>query len=298
MKKIDTVTEIRGFNRFYTNILGLLDKNILDSDYSLTESRIIYELSKINSISIELLGKILNLNEEYLKKIISDFKKNKIVDEENEKIFLTQNGQDLFHKLEKDANLQISKFIEPLSDIERQEICKSMAILKKYFTKVTVKLEIRTFNSEDINYIIDRQLSLYESERKFTSDIWKNYLIEGVQTMLKNFDAEKDCIFILESNKVPSACIAIMHTENNNVQLRYFFVEPELRGIGAGKILLNKAVNYCKEKKYSKIFLWTVSAQETARKMYKSAGFELTETHKDESWGVPVVEEKWEMNIF
>lgn len=295
--KIDAVTEIRGFNRFYTNILGLLDKNILDSDYSLTESRIIYELSKINSISIELLEKILKLNGEYLKKVISDFKKNKIVDEENGKIFLTQSGQNLFRQLEKDANLQISKFIEPLSEVERQEICKSMAVLKKYFTKATVKLEIRNFNSEDINYIIDRQLSLYESERKFTSETWKNYLIDGVQSVLKKFDEKKDCIFILDSNKIPSGCIAVTHKEENEAQLRYFFIEPELRGIGAGKILLNKAINYCKEKKYSKVFLWTVSAQETARRMYKSAGFELTETHQDESWGTPVVEEKWEVKI-
>lgn len=46
MKKNDIVTEIRGFNRFYTNILGLLDQHIIDSGYSLTEARILYEISK------------------------------------------------------------------------------------------------------------------------------------------------------------------------------------------------------------------------------------------------------------
>ena len=43
MKRNDIITEIRGFNRFYTNILGLLDQHIIDSGYSLTEARILYK---------------------------------------------------------------------------------------------------------------------------------------------------------------------------------------------------------------------------------------------------------------
>ncbi|MDR1615973.1 MAG: hypothetical protein LBR98_03065 [Syntrophomonadaceae bacterium] len=45
---IDTINYIRGgYNRFYTNILGILDQYILDSDYSLMEARILFELNEI-----------------------------------------------------------------------------------------------------------------------------------------------------------------------------------------------------------------------------------------------------------
>lgn len=35
------VADIRQFNRFYMNILGLLDKHVLNAGYSFTESRVI-----------------------------------------------------------------------------------------------------------------------------------------------------------------------------------------------------------------------------------------------------------------
>lgn len=104
-------------------------------------------------------------------------------------------------------------------------------------------------------------------------------------------------MFILECNGSPSGCIAITHTEDNVAQLRYFFLEPELRGLGAGTALLNAALDFCREKKYSHVFLWTVSAQESARMLYKKAGFTITETSKNENWGNPVLEEKWELGL-
>lgn len=144
--------------------------------------------------------------------------------------------------------------------------------------------------------MIDRQLSLYESERHFTSEIWKNYLTQGVISLIEKFDPEKDCMFILECDGSASGCIAITHTGEHIAQLRYFFLEPEVRGLGAGTSLLNKALDFCREKKYTHVFLWTVSAQESARVLYKNAGFEITETSENDNWGAPVVEEKWDLD--
>lgn len=104
-------------------------------------------------------------------------------------------------------------------------------------------------------------------------------------------------MFILECNGSPSGCIAITHTDNNLAQLRYFFLEPELRGLGTGTALLNAALDFCREKKYSHVFPWTVSAQESAGKLYKKAGFHITESCRNESRGPPVLEEKRELHL-
>lgn len=304
MKKNDIVTEIRGFNRFYTNILGLLDQHIIDSGYSLTEARILFEISKTDTCTANQLCSILNIERSYMSKIINKFEKKQLIsrhasdtDNRNMEIRLTQEGMSVFHELNNNANLQIENLIANISDTDCDKLINSIRTVKKYFTKATMNIKIRPYCKQDITYVIDRQLSLYESERQFTTEIWKNYLTQGVLSLVDKFNPAKDCMLILECNGSPSGCIAITHTEDNIAQLRYFFLEPELRGLGTGTTLLNTALDFCREKNYFHVFLWTVSAQESARLLYKKAGFVITETSKNENWGSPVLEEKWELDL-
>lgn len=304
MKKNDVITEIRGFNRFYTNILGLLDQHIIDSGYSLTEARIIFEIGKTDTCTANQLCSILDIDRSYMSKIINKFEKQQLVnrticstDNRNIEIHMTDKGKAVLHELEKNANRQIEELILKLNNAEWEELINGIRVVKKYFSRATKSIKIRPYREDDIPYVIDRQLSLYEAERNFTTDIWKKYLTQGVLALVERFDSEKDCIFILECNGSPAGCVAITHTKDNMAQLRYFFLEPELRGLGVGTDLLNKALSFCREKKYSHVFLWTVSAQETARILYKKAGFEITETSENESWGIPVLEEKWDLDL-
>jgi len=61
-------------------------------------------------------------------------------------------------------------------------------------------------------------------------------------------------MYILEYNGIPAGCIAITHTEQSTAQLRFFFIEAELRGKGAGHQLIDLALNFCFEKKYKHVF--------------------------------------------
>lgn len=79
MRKNDIITEIRGFNRFYTNILGLLDQHIIDSGYSLTEARILFEISKTDACTANQLCSVLDVDRSYMSKIINKFEKNELI---------------------------------------------------------------------------------------------------------------------------------------------------------------------------------------------------------------------------
>ena len=293
-----------GFNRFYTNILGLLDQQIIDSGYSLTEARILFEISKTDICTANQLCSILDIERSYMSKIINKFEKKDLIkrrkcgkDNRNIEIQLTEKGMTVFHDLNNRANKQIEDLLEKLNIEDCEKLLNGIRTVKRYFTKATKNIKIRPYEERDISYVIDRQLSLYESERQFTTEIWKKYLTQGVISLIENFNPDKDCMLILECDGNASGCIAITHTEESVAQLRYFFLEPELRGLGAGKNLLDTALNFCREKKYSHVFLWTVSAQESARKLYKNAGFNITETSKNESWGSLVLEEKWDLDL-
>jgi N-acetylglutamate synthase-like GNAT family acetyltransferase len=125
----------------------------------------------------------------------------------------------------------------------------------------------------------------------------KRNLAGGVQEFIGHFDREQDCMYILENNTVPCGCIAITYAGDSTAQLRFYFVEPGMRGKGAGHRLIDQALCFSKEKKYRFVFLWTFSTLVAARHLYAGSGFRITGTQINNEWGEPVLEERWELEL-
>jgi N-acetylglutamate synthase-like GNAT family acetyltransferase len=172
-----------------------------------------------------------------------------------------------------------------------------MTIKKRHSAHAASDINIRPFRENDIEFVISRQLSLYALEYGFTSEIWKTYLTCGVHSFVNQFDDKKDCMFILERDGVSSGCVAITHVDEVTAQLRFFFLEPEMRGWGAGRQLLERAIDFCKEKKYEHVFLWTFNKLMAARHLYASTGFQITETRVNNDWGKSILEERWDLDL-
>jgi GNAT superfamily N-acetyltransferase len=172
-----------------------------------------------------------------------------------------------------------------------------METKKQHIAKAALGITIRPFRETDLGFVISGQLALYAAEYRFTSDIWKAYLTGGVTDFIKLFDSGRDCMYIAENDGVPCGCIAITHADDATAQLRFYFLEQELRGKGTGHRLIDLAIGFCKEKKYRRIFLWTFSTLEAARYLYTVSGFRITETQVNNEWGEPVLEERWEREL-
>ncbi|HSA38173.1 MAG TPA: GNAT family N-acetyltransferase [Methanoregula sp.] len=146
-------------------------------------------------------------------------------------------------------------------------------------------ITIRPFHKTDLDFLVSRQLSLYVSEYGLTFEIWKSYLTGGVHNFVHNYDSKRDCMYILENYGVPSGCIAIKHVDGATAQLRFYFLEPELREQGAGRKLMDLVIDFCREKKYQHVVLWTFSTLAAARHLYASRGFQIIDTHVNNEWG-------------
>ena len=156
-------------------------------------------------------------------------------------------------------------------------------------------ITIRPFTGPDVDFVISRQLALYKSEYGFTSEVRNTYLTDGVHTFVHHFDPEKDCMYILENKGVPRGCIAITHTGGATAQVRFFFLEPAMRGRGAGHLLMDMAIDFCKARDYEQVFLWTFSTLMAARHLYRSKGFRITDTRENTDWGEKILEERWDL---
>jgi GNAT superfamily N-acetyltransferase len=104
---------------------------------------------------------------------------------------------------------------------------------------------------------------------------------------------DRDRLWIAERGDRIIGCIAIVGVSDKEAQLRWYLVDPSARGLGLGMKLLHDALEFCKDRGYESVFLWTVSALAAAAKLYLSAGFERVEEKPGTHWGVDVVEERY-----
>ena len=114
---------------------------------------------------------------------------------------------------------------------------------------------------------------------------------------VSKFDKNRDGLWVANQGKEFAGAIAIdgRHAFIEGVRLRWFIVEPKFQKGGIGKNLIRKAVEFCKQKRYPKVYLWTFEGLESARKVYEAAGFRLCEESVVSQWGQEIKEQKYEL---
>ncbi|MGG3911614.1 MarR family winged helix-turn-helix transcriptional regulator [Peribacillus simplex] len=134
----NTIADIRQFNRFYTNILGVLDKHIFDTGYSLTEARVVLEIGMMEQCIANNLVDKLDIDRSYMSRIINKLSKDGLVMKENSAldnrtilIRLTPKGMTLFNQLNERSDEQLVRLFQGLSQNEIKEIHASMMFIQK-----------------------------------------------------------------------------------------------------------------------------------------------------------------------
>ena len=156
--------------------------------------------------------------------------------------------------------------------------------------------KIRNFNKEDIEYLILQHQTIYPTEYGFSSTFAED-VDRIIREFVEKFDADKECILIAELNGKRVGSIAIAKSNDYTAQLRFFLLELDARGKGIGKKLVDRVLEFSRDKGYKHIFLETVSKLEAARTIYKNRGFKITSTQKNPDWGQDILEEHWEMDL-
>ncbi|MDH5482906.1 MAG: GNAT family N-acetyltransferase [Candidatus Bathyarchaeota archaeon] len=156
-----------------------------------------------------------------------------------------------------------------------------------------VKWEIRhRIKPGDVGYLTYLHGTLYAKEYGY-DETFEAYVACGLAEFVNLFNTNKDRIWLAETKGRIIGSIAIVGHSKAEAQLRWFLVHPDYRRIGIGKELMQEAVQFCKERKYKIIFLWTTSELLAAEHLYTCFGFGKTEEKTHEIWGKKVTEEKY-----
>lgn len=116
---------------------------------------------------------------------------------------------------------------------------------------------------------------------------------------LQRYDRKRDGFWTVSSKGRIEGSIAIdsIDVEKKGAHLRFFILSHRLRGKGLGKQLLSTAVEFCRTKHYSKIYLWSFEGLNNARYLYEKVGFKLTAQQKGTRWGREVNEQQFELQL-
>lgn len=154
---------------------------------------------------------------------------------------------------------------------------------------------IRSMKSEeDLNYVIDVHWRIYTTEYNYDTSFIQ-FFTEAIRTYFNNSKPEEDNLWLLEIDEKPKGCIAIVRTEDDTAQLRWLLLEPEVRNRGYGNILMQHAMEFCREKGYQKIFLWTNNSLTTARALYSRYGFNIVKSRIRTLSNQELIEDRWEL---
>jgi len=112
---------------------------------------------------------------------------------------------------------------------------------------------------------------------------------------LSRFDEARDGFWMVAANARVEGAIVIDGEEaaGAGAHLRWFIVSDRLRGQGAGNRLMETAMDFCRGKGYSNVYLWTFEGLAAAHHLYHKYGFALVEQRRGAQWGVTVNEQRF-----
>jgi DNA-binding MarR family transcriptional regulator/GNAT superfamily N-acetyltransferase len=303
---MSAVDEFRSFNRFFTREIGLLDKHLLASDYTLAEGRVLYELANNGEQTAADLGRSLQMDKAHLSRIVARFEKRKLVrvrasstHGRQRLIALTPAGQEVFSGLNRRSQLQIERILAPLNDNERGRLISSMRQIRSIIDtdQTPDKVTYRSPRPGDLGWVINRQAVLYHEEYGLDWT-YEALVAEILSKFVATFEPAREAAWIAEYAGSIAGSIFLVQSDDSMVaQLRLLYVEPSARGLGIGRTLVAMCIDRARELGYHKIKLWTNDILISARRIYEAAGFQLVDEEKHHSFGQDLVGQTWVLDL-
>ena len=162
---------------------------------------------------------------------------------------------------------------------------------------MTSAVTIRTtLEPGDLGYVIYLHGVLYAREYGLDGT-FEGGVAERFGKFAQDYDPRKDYFAVAELDGRIVGSIVINGVSEELAQLRFFLVHPDARGRGLGRELINRALAFCRDHRFKRVTLWTITELAVARHLYQQAGFVVTREETHEIWGAMRTEQEYELNL-
>jgi DNA-binding MarR family transcriptional regulator/N-acetylglutamate synthase-like GNAT family acetyltransferase len=300
------IAAVRSFNRFYTRQIGLLQDGLLQSQFSLAEARVLYELAHRNKLTATEISSDLGLDQGYLSRMLRRLaERNYVVrtasptDRRQNFISLTTRGRLAFGSLDQRSQAEIGKMLGAIAPADQGRLTAAMAAIEALLGKRRLERPayvLRPHRPGDMGWVVARHGALYAEE--YGWDIsFEGLVAEIVAEFIKTFDTACEHCWIGEIDGAPVGCVFLVKKSDTVAKLRLLLVERQARGLGIGARLVEECIRFARSAGYRTITLWTQSILVGARRIYERAGFKRVAQEPHASFGQKLLGETWEITL-
>lgn len=300
------VDDVRGFNRFYTRVLGLLRPDLAGSAFGLTEARVLFELAHRDEVAVADLRRELDLDAGYLSRILSGFTSSGLVvreqsasDGRRQVVRLTADGRQAFADLDRLQASAIDALVGPLDEAQRTELVTAMGHIRRVLDgQARPKgIVLRAPEPGDLGWVIERHGARYAAEHGWDAT-FEALVARIVADFAERREDRREAAWIAELDGERVGCVFCTAADTaDTAQLRLLLVEPSARGFGVGTRLVDECLRFAKRSGYTRITLWTNDVLVAARRIYERAGFVRDRREAHHSFGHDLVGEYWSRDL-
>lgn len=289
----ERVAAVRTFNRFYTNLIGVLHGGLLDTPYSLTEARVLFELAQRDATAVAELRRELDIDAGYLSRILTRFTSDGLVarersdaDARRQVIRLTETGRAAFAMLDQRQADDVSRMLAGLPEEQQRRLLGGMSAIQEVLGKAprSAGHVLRPPEPGDMGWVVQRHGVLYAAEYGWDAS-FEALVARVVSDYVDNHDPARDGAWIAEVDGERAGCVFCVRGDETTAKLRLLLVEPSARGTGIGTRLVEECLRFARRVGYQRMTLWTNDVLDSARRIYQRAGFELVDEEKHHSFG-------------
>lgn len=300
------VADVRRFNRFYTQKIGVLHEGFLRTPFSLTEGRVLYELAHREDTTASAIASDLGLDAGYLSRILSAFSRQRLIgksasehDGRKSLLRLTGKGQKAFARLNGESRREIAEMLSSLAAADQARLLDAMSTIETLLAAQPERgaaFVLRPPEPGDMGWVVQRHGVLYAKEYRWDEQM-EALIARIVADFVQHFDAQHERCWIAEREGQNVGSIFVVKKSKAIAQLRLLLVEPSARGLGIGNRLVEECIRFARNAGYKKLTLWTNDVLHAARRIYVKHGFQLAKEEKHHSFGHDLVGQYWELKL-
>ncbi|HWD40447.1 MAG TPA: helix-turn-helix domain-containing GNAT family N-acetyltransferase [Fimbriimonas sp.] len=303
MPQDEAVSAVRRFNQFYTGRIGVLRDAYLESAFSLTEARVIFEVGSSEAVRAKDLSTLLGLDTGYLSRLLRGLTdRGFVVKQRSEKdardqiLRLTQRGEDAFSALDIRSSELVGQMLRSVPVSRQDELLFAMRRIEGLLGSSKQGFVLRDPLPGELGWVVWIHGRLYAEEYGW-GEAFERLVAEVVGKYATRNDTERERGWIADVGGSPVGCAFVMREDDTTAKLRLLVVDPTARGMGIGRELVDACILFARKKGYRRMTLWTQSILVSARNIYQAAGFRLDHLESHLSLSDGSVGEIWTMDL-